>query len=115
MVGEKIPLRVQLHDGNPAADIVATLIGYYGNTIATSKLAHYKKGLYFTNDFVMPSEVVTIQIMVEGTDKLEQEYELAAEQVFPIPRPKPVEKVIQGAITERVKKDFVLTGVVDET
>ncbi len=113
-VGSKIPLILQVHDGNPNLDVEAILIDSFGKEFMRAKLGPVSGGLYINNEIEMPS--IDILIAQYHTDKPE-DYEVAQDVFKAIPKPNPPEKMIVGEVVDKALWDEdVIMGVayVDE-
>jgi len=108
VVGQPVPLKAQLHDGNPSVKVLAIILDDIGKEIGREDLIHAQNGLYISTAFVMP-DVPSISAQYL-TNKLD-DYEIKTETFDSIPKPKPEEKFLLGEVVGRVKSNEIIIGV----
>ena len=101
-VGSKIPLILQVHDGNPNLSVDAVLIDTFGNEFMRAKMNPVAGGLYINNEIEMPD--IQMLIAQYHTDKPE-DYEIAQDVFKAIPKPNAPEKMIVGEVIDKALWD----------
>jgi hypothetical protein len=95
VVGGKIPLNLQVFDGNPNLSVTAALIDKHGKEFFRVTLSHLSNGLYVNFDLEMPE--VDLLIAQYETSK-QDDYELSQDIFKAIPKARPIEKMIVGEV-----------------
>lgn len=95
VVGEKIPLNLQVFDGNPDLKVTATLLDKHGKEFFRSDLSHLSNGLYANFELDMPD--LDLLIAQYATNK-QDDYELSQDIFKAIPKARPIEKIIVGEV-----------------
>lgn len=116
-VGKKIPLSLQVYDGNSQLEVNCVLIKNDGTIYFSDILTHSVDGLYLNNSIEMPD--VDFLIAQYRTNK-PLEYEIAQDIFQGIPKVQIPEKYILGEVIDTVElseqDDFLIGEVqnVDE-
>lgn len=111
IVGEKIPLALNLHDNRPDLKVQAEIFSMFGDRLATVYLYHAQSGLYINTDLPMPN----VPYIIVKYDVLDSEdYESVAERFDSSQREPDPEKFVSGQVDTVVKSKEFITGVVDE-
>jgi hypothetical protein len=116
IVGQKIPLSLQVYDGNGLLKVECRLIMPTGSEFLRAKLDHVGGGLYLNTSIEMPDEKYLIgQFLTDKPD----DYEIAQDVFQGIPKVQPEEKYILGEVIDTVElseQDDVLIGeVIDDS
>jgi len=98
LVGEKIPLILQVHDGNENLKVEATLFDGFGKEFMRVELTPIRGGLYSNYTVDMPE--VPLLVAQYLTDKPD-DYEVAQDVFKAIPKPKAPEKMIVGEVVDK--------------
>jgi hypothetical protein len=111
--GQKIPLNLQVYDGNENLKVQASL--YIGSELfMTVNLTHAHQGLYLDRSVDMPMcEMVIAQYKTNKP----LEYEISQDVFQCIPKVQPVEKYILGEVIDTVElsqQDEFLIGEVQD-
>jgi hypothetical protein len=115
-VGDVVPIRVQIKDGQAGLKVLAQIFDDIGKPIKALQLIHAEKGLYFSNMFRMPDVPnITVQISVDGLDKNGEPYGSGSETFYSKPKVAPADKYLVGELTERQKLESIYEGVLNET
>ena len=110
LIGDPIPLAVQVHDNNAALKILARVFTDDGEFLEQKYLYHIEKGLYLNKDIKMPSKNILAVYAVEDSE----EYANEAERFSPLEPEKSPEKYVYGFVTEKMTDTEYTQGVVIE-
>lgn len=109
-VGEKIPLTLQITDGNPNLEIVCRLFDPANLIWNTVELVHIKAGLYINLDLLMPPyPFIVAQYIIKNSE----EYENVSEIFYADQLPEEKEMILTGQIVN-MKLDEYLEGLINE-
>lgn len=98
VVGRKIPLTLQVYDGNPSLKVVSNLFDKFGKEYFSAELLHIKNGLYGNFEIDMPDQ--DLIIAQYQTDKPD-DYELAQDVFKSIPKSIPEAKIMVGEVVSK--------------
>jgi hypothetical protein len=109
VVGQPIPLTLQVYDGNSSLKVVANLYNEKGDRLFTQNLSSNTDGLYTDFSHEMPdTNFVVAQYITDKTD----EYEIAQDIFKSIPRPIAKESYIIGEVFDKDTWDDSIIGEV---
>lgn len=115
-VGKVIPIKAQMRDGQAGLTVMATIVDDVGAFLESIKLSDVGGGLYISNDFKMPDvHNVTVVVGVTELDKNDEPYAKGSQTFYSKPKVLPPEKEIIGEMTERLKTENIVQGVLSET
>ena len=96
-VGEKIPLILQVRDGNQDLNPTAILIDQFNNEYMRVKLNHQVNGMYCNFQINMPDlDLLVAQYVCDHGD-----YEVAQDIFKSVPKPIKTEKMIYGEVIQK--------------
>jgi CxxC motif-containing protein len=98
VVGRKIPLTLQVYDGNASLKVVSNLFDKFGKEYLSAELLHIKNGLYVNFEIDMPDQ--DLIIAQYQTDKPD-DYELAQDVFKSIPKSIPEAKIMVGEVVSK--------------
>jgi len=113
-VGEKIPLSLQVYDGNPDLSVKCNLLDTSGKLFFTVPLSHISNGLYLNSEVEMPENDYLI---AQYQTNKPMDYEIAQDVFKSIPKVQLPEKYILGEVIDTValsKVDDLLIGEVQD-
>lgn len=113
-VGEKIPLTLQVYDGNPDLQVKCTLMDKYGAVFMNVKLDHISSGLYVNNSMEMPEMDFLIGQYLTNRP---MDYEIAQDIFQGIPKVQMPEKYVVGEVIDTVElteQDSLIIGEVQD-
>lgn len=109
MVGRRIPLNLQVHDGNASLKVSCILTDSFGKEFARADLPSFANGLYMNTDLEMPD--VPLLVAQFFTDRPD-DYEVAQEVFRSIPKPVIEEKPILGEVISVEQSSEIIIGEV---
>lgn len=111
VVGELIPLTLQVVDGQAGLRVSCNVVDDLGKSIALVNLQDYGGGLYVDKSVQMPdARFVVAQYSVEGDT-----YEVVSERFDSVPKTVEPEKFITGIVEgSKMNNDFIIGMVTNE-
>ena len=102
VVGAKIPLTLQVFDGNQGLKVEAVLTDNHGKEFSRVGLSHISMGLYANFEIEMPdADVLIAQYTTDKPD----DYELVQDVFKSVPKPIPAELVLVGEVVSKSQWD----------
>lgn len=114
LVGQKIPLNLQVYDGNKDLLVECILFDKNGNRYLSAQLTHSNAGLYLNNEVEMPE--IDYLIAQYFTNK-PMDYEMAQDIFHAVPKVQPLEKYLLGEVIDSIElseQDDMLIGEVED-
>lgn len=102
VVGEPIPLNLQLYDGRDDMQPEVVLYSSEGERLGRRVLIHFGNGLYLDKSFLMPdTEEVVAQYEVKKDRRPVDDYEIVTETFYAVQPEKPAPKFAIGRLIEQ--------------
>lgn len=109
LVGDAFQLWVQVYDGNPDLIVQAVLRDQAGAQIGVADLQHRGSGLYIGTWAPMPPHRVYVQYSFSKPE----DYEIVAEQIEPLAKVEPPEKMLVGEVIAVEESSEIIGEVVN--